>query len=87
LIVLAWVVVAALLFAPILGVQYVAQLPYAPQCPRCRSVTGQVGAPGAFDRVLGLLAGVLARSCTQCGWVGRMRWRLSPNRLHSRPSE
>ena len=78
---LVWVALVAALFTPLLGLHYVAHLPYAPECPRCHSVTAQVRAPGAVDRLLALLAGAFARTCSRCGWAGRMRWRLSPRRL------
>lgn len=78
---LVWVAVVAALFTPLLGYHYVMHLPYAPECPRCRNVTAQVGAPSRADRVLAMIAGAFARSCTRCGWAGRMRWRLSPRRL------
>jgi hypothetical protein len=82
---LAWVALAAALFIPLLGHQYVAHLPYAPECPRCRSVTAQLPPASAADRVLAALAGAFARTCSRCGWAGRMRWRLSPRRVDTTP--
>lgn len=61
-----------------LAAQYLARLPVAPQCPACRSVTGQPAHASGADRLLARLGGAAARQCPRCGWSGRMRWRLAP---------
>ena len=52
------------------------RLPFAPECPTCRSVTAQPVHTSRFDRLLAR-SGVAFRSCPRCGWAGRMRWRLA----------
>ena len=64
--------------------RYVGQLPYAPECPHCAAVTGQRPAHGTFERAYEALTASAVRSCTRCGWAGRMRWRLAPERVRDR---
>jgi len=59
---------------------YVERLPYAPECPHCRTVTAQTAARGVVDRLCAAWAATPVRSCTRCGWAGRMRWRLAHER-------
>lgn len=63
---------------------YVGRLPYAPECPYCRAVTAQTAAHGMVDRLCAALAATPVRSCSRCGWAGRMRWRLAHERVHGR---
>ena len=78
---LTWLAFALALFAPWGALHYLSRLPYAPECPRCRAVTGQPPAPaGALDRLFGLLSATPVRDCARCGWAGRMRWRLAAQR-------
>lgn len=74
-----WAVLAVCLIASYVAVRYVAALPDAPVCPACRAVTGQPGRTTGLDRALARLGGA-ARECPRCGWAGRMRWRLAPQR-------
>lgn len=70
--------VAAALAAPLFLFHYLRRLPEAPACPACRSVTCEAvvrGAPSVMDRAWALLHATPVRSCTTCGWEGRMRWR------------
>ena len=72
--------------APALAALYLARLPYAPECPCCRAVTSPRRGHGLLDR-LGLLASATpVRNCARCGWAGRMRWKLAPQRAASRQS-
>jgi hypothetical protein len=76
----------AVVAAPALAALYLARLPYAPECPCCRAVTTPPQGRGVLDR-LGLLAAATpVRSCARCGWAGRMRWKLAPQRAASRHS-
>ncbi len=59
---------------------YLGRLPYAPECPHCRAVTAQTAMHGVVDRVCAAVAATPVRSCTRCGWAGRMRWRLAHER-------
>lgn len=73
-----------LLGASWLAAHYLWHLPYAPDCPACKCVTGQ---PPRISRVDGLLArggSVSTRHCPRCGWSGRMRWRLAEERVRRR---
>lgn len=70
--------------APWVLTRYVGRLPYAPECPHCSSVTGQRPAQGPVERAYEALTGSAVRSCTRCGWAGRMRWRLAPERVRDR---
>ena len=79
--VLLLAVVAA---APWVLARYLGQLPYAPECPHCRTVTGQRPARGPLERAYAALTASAVRSCTRCGWAGRMRWRLAPERVSDR---
>lgn len=63
---------------------YLHRLPYAPECPRCRAVTGQPSEAGVADRFLSLLSATSLRICTRCGWAGRMRWKLAAERARGR---
>ena len=61
--------------------RYVGRLPYAPECPHCRAVTGQRLAHGRLEHLYARMTATAVRSCTRCGWAGRMRWRLAPERV------
>jgi hypothetical protein len=70
--------VALALAAPLFLLHYLSRLPDAPGCPTCRAVTceGRSGfPPSVLDRFCALLEATPVRSCTSCGWAGRMRWR------------
>lgn len=75
---LAALVVA--LAAPFLLIHYLQRLPFAPACPHCRGVTVEGGAMATMDRLCAAVAHVGVRACRRCGWQGRMRWRLAPER-------
>ncbi|HSU17179.1 hypothetical protein [Longimicrobium sp.] len=77
-------VVGMVMGIPWLVTHYVHRLPYAPECPHCRAVTGQPPANGLVDRVCAVLAATPVRTCARCGWAGRMRWRLAQERVHRR---
>jgi hypothetical protein len=67
---------------PWAAVHYLARLPYAPACPRCRMVTGQPSArEGWFDRLAATVSATPVRTCARCGWAGRMRWRIAVERV------
>ena len=70
--------------APWVLTRYVGRLPVAPECPHCTSVTGQRSAHGSLERAYEALTASAVRSCTRCGWAGRMRWRLAPVRVRDR---
>ena len=74
----------ALIAAPVLAAYYLARLPFAPECPHCRAVTSAYGAAGVLDRLCAMAAATPVRSCTRCGWAGRMRWKLAPERAETR---
>jgi hypothetical protein len=83
--VVLWIGLFALAVAvPWAAARYLGRLPYAPECPRCRAVTGQRARPGVLDRACGLLAATPVRTCARCGWAGRMRWRPAEERVRSR---
>jgi hypothetical protein len=63
---------------------YVHRLPYAPECPHCRTVTAQAPVHGVLDRLCALVAATPVRHCARCGWAGRMRWRLAHERIRGR---
>ena len=63
-----------------MAAHYLARLPYAPECPRCKAVTGQPERLGVVDRVISVLAATPVRHCGRCGWAGRMRWKLAAER-------
>lgn len=73
--------------APWMLSRYVGRLPVAPQCPHCRTVTVTAGiqASGALGRAYQALTSSVVRSCTRCGWAGRMRWRPAPVRMRGQP--
>jgi hypothetical protein len=60
------------------------RLPYAPDCPRCHAVTAQAASHGLLDRACALVDATPVRTCTRCGWAGRMRWRLAHERAPGR---
>ena len=68
---------------PVAAQHYLSRLPYAPECPHCRAVTGQRQAAGVADRLAALLAATPVRHCARCGWAGRMRWKLARERARS----
>ena len=77
--------VLALAAGPFLAALYLTRLPYAPECPHCRAVTHvRMGGAGPLDRLCALATATPVRSCTRCGWAGRMRWKLAPERVRSR---
>jgi hypothetical protein len=73
-------VAVLLMAASYLAVQYMVNLPYAPECPTCKCVTSQ-RRTGRLDRVFAHMGGADARRCHRCGWSGRMRWRLAAERV------
>jgi len=80
-------VVAAVMMAvaaPWVLARYHGRLPYAPECPHCHTVTGQLPARGALARAYEALTASAVRRCARCGWAGRMRWRLAPERVGGR---
>jgi hypothetical protein len=80
---MTWVLVLLTVAAWTLTVLHLTHLPVAPQCPDCRTVTGQPTHTTALDRLFGLLGNAAARECPRCGWAGRMRWRLAVRRTRS----
>jgi len=78
--------VAGAMASPWLLARWVGRLPYAPECPHCQTVTvtGRRRAHGPLDRVYEALTETAVRTCTRCGWAGRMRWRLAPERVGGR---
>jgi hypothetical protein len=66
-----------LAMGPWLLASYLGRLPYAPECPQCRAVTGQHPAHTVLDRACALLSATPVRHCARCGWAGRMRWRVA----------
>jgi hypothetical protein len=81
---IGFVLLVAVVAAPWVAARYQERLPYAPECPHCHSVTGQRPAHGAFERAYEALTASAVRTCTRCGWAGRMRWRLAPGRVNDR---
>jgi hypothetical protein len=87
-----WVTMLVLLIGLVAGIpwmlsHYVHRLPYAPECPHCRAVTGQPRAHGFIDRACALLAATPVRTCARCGWAGRMRWRLAQERVRGQSTQ
>lgn len=76
--VLAFLAAAAAL--PLLAAHHLARLPYAPECPHCRSVTGPPAHTGVADRLWASVAATPVRTCGRCGWAGRMRWKVAAER-------
>ena len=78
--------VMGMMAAPWVLARWVGRLPYAPECPHCQTVTvtARPRAQGAFDRAYEALTATAVRTCTRCGWAGRMRWRLAPERIGGR---
>jgi hypothetical protein len=74
----------AVAMAPWLLARWLGRLPYAPECPHCRTVTGAQAARGRLERAYERLTATALRSCAQCGWAGRMRWRLAPQQVAGR---
>jgi hypothetical protein len=70
--------------APGLAALYLARLPFAPECPHCRAVTSPHRGRGAVDRLVAVMAATPVRKCARCGWAGRMRWKLAPQRAAAR---
>lgn len=75
------IAMAMLLGTSWLAAHYLWSLPYAPECPTCRSVTSQRARTSRMDGLLARRASVSARDCPRCGWSGRMRWRLAAERV------
>jgi len=80
---LVWLVVAAALAASLFATRYLAALPWAPDCPACSTVTLQTVRATALDHALARLGGAASRCCPQCGWAGRMRWRVAAQRVRA----
>ncbi|HEX5724943.1 MAG TPA: hypothetical protein VFX98_05730 [Longimicrobiaceae bacterium] len=68
---------------PLVAAHYLARLPFAPECPQCRSMTGQPQPHTLVDRLCALMAATPVRRCGRCGWAGRMRWRLAGERART----
>ena len=82
---IGFVLLIVVMAVPWVLTRYLGRLPYAPECPHCHTVTtGQRPARGAFERAYEALTASAVRSCTRCGWAGRMRWRLAPERVRDR---
>lgn len=79
---LLWLTVGAVVVGimPWVVSHYLGRLPYAPECPHCRAVTGQTPAHGLADRAWAIVTATPKRTCARCGWAGRMRWRLAHER-------
>lgn len=75
------ITMAMLLGASWLAAHYLWSLPYAPECPACKSITSQRARTSRVDGLLARRASVSARHCPRCGWSGRMRWRLAAERV------
>jgi hypothetical protein len=71
--------------ASMVAVRWLSHLPAAPECPRCRAVTGQRGTTGVVDRVCAALEATPVRRCPRCGWAGRMRWYMARERVPRDP--
>jgi hypothetical protein len=84
---IGFVLLIAIMAVPWVLTRYLGRLPYAPECPHCQTVTvtGQRRAHGTLDRACEALTATAVRTCTRCGWAGRMRWRLAPERVNDRP--
>ncbi len=74
----------AVVAAPGLAALYLARLPFAPECPHCRAVTSPHRGRGTVDRLVAMAAATPVRKCVRCGWAGRMRWKLAPQRAATR---
>ncbi|HYH82524.1 MAG TPA: hypothetical protein VEX86_22225 [Longimicrobium sp.] len=81
-----WLLVLAVgaAVAPRMVANYTGRLPYAPECPACHAVTSQTARHPLADRLCALIDATPVRTCTRCGWAGRMRWRLAPERIRGR---
>ena len=77
-------IVLAAVAGPVFATYYLVRLPYAPECPHCRAVTSAHLGGGVVDRLCAMAAATPVRSCARCGWAGRMRWKLAPQRVESR---
>lgn len=84
--VMVWMMAATMAVLPFLFLQHVKALPPAPACPHCRSVTAQRSVPAVWDRLYALVSATPVRRCARCGWAGRMRWRLAPQRARASES-
>ncbi|HEU0013422.1 MAG TPA: hypothetical protein VFQ45_07045 [Longimicrobium sp.] len=80
---LVWLAVVAAVAASLFAAQYLAALPYAPDCPACHTVTQQTLRATALDRALARMGGAASRQCPRCGWAGRMRWRVAAQRVRA----
>jgi hypothetical protein len=76
-------VLFAAMVAPMLMVHRAQHLPYAPDCPRCRTMTYGVPRLAALDRLWALVVHTTVRRCGACGWSGRMRWRWATQRVQN----
>ena len=77
-------VVLAAVAAPFLATLYLSRLPFAPGCPHCSAITSTRVSEGRLDRLCAMAAATPVRSCSRCGWAGRMRWKLAPQRADAR---
>lgn len=84
LLLLTWTGIAVLLAGSLYVVHQLSALPYAPECPTCRGVTGRALRLSRMDRVIAAWGGADARQCPRCGWHGRMRWRLATARAREK---
>lgn len=82
--ILLFAIAVALAATPLLIERYVAGLPDAPSCPTCRGVTQTTARGWLPDRLLSTAMLTAVRSCTRCGWRGRMRWRWAEDRVRGR---
>ena len=78
---LIWAGVAAIVAGMWVALRYLATLPFAPECPICRSVTHQRVRASAFDRMAARAVAADTRECPRCGWSGRMRWRVATEQV------
>jgi hypothetical protein len=71
---------AALLALPIYLSRYWHHLPEAPSCPHCRKLTHRPHDETLGHRLVEALPVPVTsvRTCSVCGWQGRMRWRWAP---------
>jgi hypothetical protein len=80
LLMVMWILAAAMAGLTVYAAHHLGKLPDAPDCPTCRCVTSHSARTSRVDRVLARYGGADARQCPRCGWTGRMRWRLAAER-------
>jgi hypothetical protein len=80
-----WIMVWVTALVGLVGMAAIAwaaqRLPYAPHCPRCRGLTAGQAARQRVDRLWAMALATPVRRCEQCGWTGRMRWRVAAQRV------